>query len=166
MPKNTNRFLVSFAIAALSSPMTLSHAADAGSAKGTLTLAGENKPASVELTHAYFFIAPDKFDEKKSARTLVFTTADERATLEACSDTSCAILSTKDGLTVELAEEPMANWWAHIAPMQYSGTAVNALKLSVDKPDRLSGTFKMGESGTGAMTAVTFDAPLVKIFTK
>ena len=145
----------------------MSLAADAGSAKGTLTLPGESKPASIALTHAYFFVAPDTFDEKKTSRTIVFTTADERATLEACENTSCAILSSKDGMTVEIADASQANWWAHIAPIQVSGTAVGqALTLSVDKPDRLSGTFKIGDAGSSVSTAITFDAPLVKTFTK
>lgn len=167
MSKNTKRFLASFAIAALSSSsIPMVHAAAAGTAKGTLTLQGEKKSASIELTHAYLFVAPDKFDEKKTTRTIVFTTEDERAALEACADTSCAILSTKDGLTVELAEAPMANWWAHIAPTQASGTAAGALRLEVDTPDRLSGMFQTGGAGSPVEAAITFDAPLVKTFKK
>ena len=168
MSQTTRRLLAASAIALLfSSAAPLLLAADAGSAKGTLTMKGEEKSQSIELTHAYFFIAPDTFDEKKITRTIVFTTADERSTLDACKNTSCAILSDKDGMTVEVADASMANWWTHVGSHQMSGTAVgHALTLSVDKPDRLAGTFTVGEAGSSMVTSVTFDAPLVKTFTK
>jgi len=138
-------------------------AAGSDSAKGTLTVETESKPASVELAHAYLVSGPDTFDAKKTTRRIVFTKADERATIEACSDVSCATLSSSDGMTVELGDGSTANWWAHVHPMQYSGMSdPGDLKLGTDTAERVAGTFKIGTSGV--KTSVVFDAPLVKAF--
>jgi hypothetical protein len=143
---------------------TLALAAGSDSAKGTLTVETEkNKPASVELAHAYLVSGPDTFDPKKTTRRIVFTKIDERATIEACGDVSCATLSSSDGITVELGDEPAASWWAHVRPMQYSGMSQTGdLKLSADTAERVAGTFKIGMSGVKA--SIEFDAPLVKTF--
>jgi hypothetical protein len=138
-------------------------AAGSDSAKGTLTVETESKPASVELAHAYLITGPDTFAPKKTTRRIVFTTTDERATIEACSDVSCATLSSSDGMTVELGDEPAASWWAHVRPAQYSGMSEpGELKLSADTAERVAGMFKIGTSGV--KTSVVFDAPLVKTF--
>ena len=138
-------------------------AAGSDSAKGTLTVETENKPASVELAHAYLVSGPDTFDPKKTTRRIVFTKTDERATIEACSDVSCATVSSSDGITVELGDEPAASWWAHVRPMQYSGMSQTGdLKLSTDTAERVAGTFKIGTSGV--KTSIEFDAALVKTF--
>ena len=138
-------------------------AAGGDSAKGTLTVETEKGTASVELTHAYLVSGPDTFDPKKTTRRVVFTKTDERATIEACSDVSCATLSSSDGMTVELGDDSAANWWAHVHPVQYSGMSEPGdLKLSADTAERVAGTFKIGTSGV--KTSVVFDAPMVKTF--
>jgi hypothetical protein len=138
-------------------------AAGSDSAKGTLTVEKEKGTASVELAHAYLVSGPDTFDPKKVTRRIVFTKTDERATIEACNDVSCATLSSSDGMTVELGDDSAANWWAHVSPMQYSGMSEpGELKLSADTAERVAGTFKIGTSGV--KTSVVFDAPLVKTF--
>ena len=132
------------------------------SAKGTLSVETQTKPARVELAHAYLVNGPDTFDPKKTTRRIVFTASDERATIQACSDVSCATLSTSDGMTVELGDGP-PGWWAHVHPVQYSGTSEpDELKLSTDSPERVAGSFKIGNSGV--TTSVVFDATLVKSF--
>ncbi|HET7064502.1 MAG TPA: hypothetical protein VFI49_09495 [Rudaea sp.] len=138
-------------------------AASSDSAKGTLTVETEKAPASVELAHAYLVSGPDTFDAKKITRRIVFTKTDERATIEACNDVSCATLSSSDGMTVELGDDAAANWWAHVHPVQYSGMSdPGDLKLSTDTAERVAGTFKIGTSGV--TTSVVFDAPMVKTF--
>jgi len=153
-------------IAALSllGPTTALPAASGDSAKGTLTVETESKPASVELAHAYLISGPDTFEAKKITRRIVFTKSDERATIEACSDVSCATLSASDGMTIDLGEESMASWWAHVQPMQYSGMSPTALKLSADGAERVAGTFNL--AGGGVKASIVFDAPLVKAFSK
>jgi len=136
----------------------------ADSARGTLTVETESKPASVELAHAYLVSGPDTFDAKKITRRIVFTKSDERAAIAACSDVSCATLSSSDGMTIDLGEQSMASWWAHVHPMQYSGMSPSALKLSADSAERVAGTFQL-DSG-GAKASIVFDAPLVKAFAK
>ena len=132
-------------------------------AKGTLTVETESKPASVELVHAYLVSGPDTFDPKKATRRIVFTKTDERAAIEACSDVSCATLSSSDGMTVELGDEPAASWWAHVHPMQYSGMSQKSdLTLSVNTAERVAGTLKISTSGV--KTTVEFDASLAKTF--
>ncbi|HZX91870.1 MAG TPA: hypothetical protein VFE67_14605 [Rudaea sp.] len=153
--------LLAFIVMAV--PAASALAAGSDSAKGTLTVETESKPASIELAHAYLVSGPDTFDPKKITRRIVFTKTDERATIEACSDVSCATLSSSDGMTVELGDEPTASWWAHVHPMQYSGMSQEGdLKLSADTDKRVAGTFKIGTSGV--KTSVEFDAPLVKTF--
>ena len=138
-------------------------AAGSDSAKGTLTVEKEKGTASVELMHAYLVSGPDTFDPKKTTRRIVFTKTDERATIEACSDVSCATLSSSDGMTIELGNGSEANWWAHVHPMQYSGMSEpGELKLSADTAERVAGTFKINTSGV--KTSVVFDAPMVKAF--
>ena len=133
--------------------------------KGSLSVEGPDKSLSVTLTHAYYITGIDRFDETKTVRSIVFTTDDQRAAIDECEDLSCAMLSSSDGLKIDLDESGMINWWAHISPVQYSSMASgDALVLRVDKPDRLAGTFKLGSSST--TTAIEFDASLVKDFSK
>ena len=134
-----------------------------GTANGTLTLEGADTPLRVTFAHAYYITGPDSFDETKTTRSLVFTAEDQTDAIMGCSSRSCAELSMIDGLKIDLAEQGMANWWAHVGQKQYSGTAVGkSLSLRVDQPDHLAGTFKIG--GSGATAAIEFDSALVKAF--
>ena len=139
-----------------------SFAAGGDSAKGTLTLQGEDKPVSVELTHAYYITGPDQFDPKKTTRRIIFAGADVRAAIEACDEASCAMHAFNDGMTIEM-DDTSVRYWAHVRPMQYSGMLErSALALGADKPDRLAGTVKLANSGV--TTTIVFDATLVKAF--
>lgn len=158
-------FAIALGISLPSLAIHSTFAASGDSAKGTLTVETQDKPASVELAHAYLISGPDSFDEKKMTRRIVFTKSDERATIEACEHVSCATLSSSDGMTIDLPEGSAPNWWAHVHPVQYSGTEdADALKLSVDTPERLAGSFKISTSAVSA--SIVFDAPLVKSFPK
>lgn len=138
-------------------------AGGASTAKGKLSVEGPDKTLSVTITHAYYITGIDRFDETRTVRSIVFTADDQHAALEECEDLSCAMLSSSDGLKIDLDQSGMINWWAHIAPVQYSSMAgADALVLSVDKPDRLAGTFKLGGSSTAAI--IEFDASLAKDF--
>jgi len=153
--------LAGFALMTLSAPTIL--AAGADSATGTLSVEGPDKTLSAALTHAYVVVGPDTFEPEKITRRIVFTPQDERATIMACKDVSCATLSGSDGLTVSLREGSTPAWWAHVYPIQYSGsTGADALKTTVDTADRLAGTFTL--DNPGAKATIEFDATLVKTF--
>lgn len=164
MSRQSTRILVSAAVvAALLAPAASVLAEASGSAKGTLTVQGEDKPLSVELKHAYLVSGPATFDQTQMARRIVFTANDERSTIVACKDIRCATLLSADGVTVELPPDSAPGWWAHVGTVQYSSTGdSDALKLSTDSAERLAGTFTIDR--TMVTTAIAFDAVLVKTF--
>jgi hypothetical protein len=140
-----------------------SFAAGADSAHGTLVVQAEDKPLSVELKHAYVVIGPDTFEANKTTRRLVFAADDLRATIEACKDVGCATMISNDGLVLDLDDATSPRYWAHVQPMQYSGSVDSGgFTLRTDKPERLAGTLKIENSGVTAK--IEFDAPLVKTF--
>ena len=140
-------------------------AQQSGTAKGTLTIEGPDGPLSVTFAHAYYVTAPDSFDKTKPERRIVFTAEDQAAAIAECVDYRCAQLPMIDGLTFYLADQGMANWWAHVGQTQMSGVALSsALKLRVDTPDHLAGTFKIGGGGASATATIEFDAKLTKAF--
>lgn len=154
--------LLSFA-SALIAPGAI--AAASTTATGSLSVEGPDAPLVISLKHAYYVSGPDRFDETKSVRSIVFTADDQRAAIDACPDMRCAMLSSSDGLQIEIGDDGTVNWWAHVAPVQYSSTTGgDALKLSVDSAGRVAGSFKLG--GSGATTAVEFDASLIRDFSK
>jgi len=163
MSRHSIRILAPVAVAAalLTSAAVLADAS--GSAKGKLTVQGEDKPLSVELAHAYLVKGPATFDQTQMARHIVFTAADERSTIAACKDIRCATLLSADGITVELPGDSAPGWWAHVGPVQYSSTGdSDALKLGTDSAERLAGTFTIDRSMV--TTSIVFDAVLVKTF--
>ena len=140
-------------------------AAGLSTARGSLRVEGPDDALVVRLTHAYYVSGPDRFDETKTVRSIVFTADDQAAAIDACPDMRCAMLSSSDGLQIEIGDNGTVDWWAHVAPVQYSSSAGgDALKLSVDSAERVAGTFKL--SGSGATTAVEFDAALARDFSK
>ena len=144
---------------------SVASAQQGGTAKGTLTLQGSDGSSSVTFAHAYYVTAPDSFDKTKPERRLVFTAEDQAAAIAACDTYRCAQLPMIDGLTFYLADQGMANWWAHVGQTQMSGVALSsALKLRVDTPDHLAGTFKIGGGGASATATIEFDAKLTKAF--
>jgi hypothetical protein len=158
----SRRLPVAFSVAliAFAAP---AFAAGSDSAKGTLTLQDEDKPVSVELTHAWYITGPDQFDPKKTTRRLIFAGEDVRAAIDACDEASCAMHVFNDGMTLEMDDTSLVRDWAHVPPMQYGGMLErSALALGTDKPDRLAGTLKLVNSGV--TTTIVFDAALVKAF--
>jgi hypothetical protein len=140
-------------------------AAASSTATGSLSVEGPDAPLELSLKHAYYISGPDRFDETKTVRSIVFTADDQRAAINACRDMRCAMLSSSDGLQIEIGDSGAINWWAHVAPIQYSSTAGgDALTLSVDGAERVAGTFKL--DGSGVTTTVKFDTSLVRDFSK
>ena len=158
-----------FALATLTIAMLLiasvANAQQGGSAKGTLTLQGSDGPLSVTFAHAYYITGPGSFDNTQKERRIVFTAEDHATAITECAAYRCAQLALIDGLTFFLADQDMANWWAHVGQTQMSGTAIgSALNLSSDSPDHLAGTFKIGGGGASATATIAFDAKLTKAF--
>jgi hypothetical protein len=148
-------------LAALCAPAL--SAAGADRAHGTLTVQAEDKPLSVQLKHAYYVSGPDTFEADKTTRRLVFTVDDPGATLAACIDIRCATAPSGDGLVVELDDAASPHYWAHVVPMQYSGSVDGSgLVLRTDSADRLAGTLTI--DNTGVKTRIEFDASLLGTF--
>lgn len=144
---------------------SVANAQQGGTAKGTLTLQGSEGPLSVRFAHAYYITTPDSFDKTKPERRIVFTADDQAAAITECDTYRCAQLPMIDGLTFYLADQGMANWWAHVGQTQTSGVALSsALTLRVDTPDHIAGTFKIGGRGANATATIEFDANLTKAF--
>ncbi len=137
-------------------------AAGSSTAEGILTIEQTGKPLSVKLTHVYYSVGPDRFDASKQIRSIAFTPSDQLATIEACADLRCASLASVDGFRIELTEEGMVNWWAHIPPMQYASSDSSALNLDVDTSERVAGTFKL--KADKVTVIVNFDVTLTKAF--
>jgi len=150
-------------IAALSAPAAPLERAAGDRAQGTLVVQAEDKALRVDLKHAYVVVGPDTFEENKTTRRLVFAADDLRTTIAACKDVRCATTISSDGLVLDLDDAGSSSYWAHVQPMQYSGSLdAGGLVLHIDKPDRLTGTLKIDNSGVTA--TIEFDAPLVKSF--
>ncbi len=156
------------AIAILLAVPALIQAADANTASGTLTIQSAHKAFKIDLTHAYYVIGPDPYETDRTIRSIVFTTADQRAAIEGCKDTRCVGLLTVDFLRLDLDDDPrLVSWAARIDPASFSGgVAGSALKLGTDSSDRLAGTVTIGEAGTRTAGTIKFDASLVKTFAK
>ena len=145
--------------------LAVSSASAADSAQGTLVVQGEDKPLSMELSHAYFITGPDDLDATKITRRLLFTGADVRSTIAACEQSDCAMYSFSEGMWVQIDDTSTMRWWGKVKPVQQSGMLNrSALVLTTDQPDRLAGTLTLDNSGKPAK--ITFDASLVKAFPK
>ena len=84
---------------------------------------------------------------------------------------SCVSGVLNDGMTVEFDAGPRLHYWvvASGQTVQYSGAAKPdaALEPTADAPDRLAGTLTIDDSKAGGpKVSVTFDAKIVKQFTK
>ncbi|WP_371280945.1 hypothetical protein [Dokdonella sp.] len=162
-PRNLPFALVPALVMAVTAPVVM--ASESSMATGKLSVEGPDATLVISLNHAYYVSGPNRFDETKTVRSIVFTADDQRAAINACPDMRCAMLSSSDGLQIEIGDDGAVNWWAHVAPIQYSSTASgDALKLSVDSAGRVAGSFKLG--GSGATAAVEFDASLIRDFSK
>lgn len=158
----SNKHRLSFAtLIALASPMLF--AAGGDRAQGTLTVQAEDKPLQMQLGHAYYVSGPDTFEADRMTRRLVFSADDLAATIRACPDVRCATIPSSDGLVLELDDAGSPRYWAHVRPMQYSGSVDSGgLVLRADTADRLAGTLTIADSGV--KTTIDFDATLLKAF--
>ena len=159
----STRLLLSFAVtlAALASPLL--SAAGRNHAQGGLTVQGEDKPLQMDLKHAYYVSGPDTFEAGKTTRRLVFAADDLAAAIVTCTDVRCATTLSNDGLVLELDDAASPRYWAHVQPMQYSGSVDRGgLVLRTDAADRLAGSLTITDSGV--KTTIEFDAELIKTF--
>ena len=157
-----------FLTAALFVPLSFSSAAE--KAKGTLTYKGPTKSFTVAFKHAYLVKGPDTFEESKTVRRLVLTSADFSAAIKKTDALNGFDGSLMEGVIVELADAPRLNYWLVLNNqlVQYSGMAdPAALHATADKPDHLAGKLTIDDTSAGGPKIdVDFDAPLLKAFTK
>jgi hypothetical protein len=150
--------------------LTLTAVVSAGDAKGTLTYSSKGKDLTLPIAHAYLITGPDAVDQKVTIRRLLFTNADIDAKLKACTTMNCADTAMGDGLQVDLVEGPRFNYWLTLNGqlVQYSGTAKpEVLTATTNTPTHVAGKLVIdGASMGGPKVDVTFDAELVKAFTK
>lgn len=136
-------------------------------AQGTLSYQGKSKKTTVALTSVVFVSGPDPLDASQKFRRLIFSTADISAKIKSCAIMSCGY-DDLEGLQLDLVEGPRYHYWLALNGQmtQYSGTCrPEALKLTINSPDRLMGSFTLdGSSGVGPTIQVTFDAQLMKEF--
>lgn len=155
----------SLIVAMLALVVTSAWAVAADSAKGTLTVQGEDKPLSMELSHAYFITGPDDFDATKTTRRVILTAEDVRSIIDACEDAGCAMYSFSEGMWVLIDDSSTMRWWGKVKPVQQSGMLNrSALVLTTDNADRLAGTLTLDNAGKPMK--IIFDASLVKAFAK
>ncbi|SEJ03262.1 hypothetical protein SAMN05216327_105378 [Dyadobacter sp. SG02] len=137
--------------------------------KGKLVYKTGSKEFDMNIKSAYFITGPDGFDSGKKIRRLLFTTAALDDKIKACGPMNC-VDQYIEGLQVDLDAAPRLLYWISLNNqlVQYSGTAQNEfLTLTTDSPDHLAGTLKFDQSASGGpVVDVTFDAKLVKTFTK
>jgi hypothetical protein len=154
----------------LAAVLALSAAVQAvGDAKGSLTYISRGKPLTLALTHAYLIVGPDAVDPQVTIRRLLFTGADVEAKLKACTTMFCVSAAMGDGLEFDLVDGPRYNYWLSLNGqlVQYSGTAKrDALVASTNTPTRVAGKLVLDGTAGGPTVDVTFDAALVKTFTK
>ncbi len=136
-------------------------AADAGTAKGTLSITVDGPPSRVEIAHAYLVTGGDSLAPTKVTRRLIFTATDVSRVIKACADADCAMYSIEEGMWIQLDDPTTLSWHAHIKSNQVGGmTSRSGLVLTTDKPDHLAGTITLDTMGV--KTRIEFDAPLVK----
>lgn len=138
-------------------------------AQGTLSYQGKTKKTTVELTSVALISGPDIMDASQKFRRLIFSTADISAKIKSCATMGC-VDDGFEGLQLDLVEGPRYNYWLSLNGQmtQYSGTCPpEALKLTTNTPERLAGSFTLpGGSAGGPVIQVTFDAKMVKKFSK
>lgn len=157
-------WLAALAVAALS----ISGAAVADPAKGTLTATGK-VAATVNVKHAYLIKGPNAFGDKAS-RLLILSEVDQGAHIKSCNTMSCATEKLESGMTVEFDAGPRLLYWfvANGQRVQASGTAEpGTMTLTMNSPQRLTGKWAHDASGQGGpKIAIEFDATMLKEFSK
>lgn len=137
--------------------------------KGKLVYKTGSKAFDMNIKSAYFIAGPDGFDSGKKIRRLIFTTNTLDDKIKSCGAMNC-VDQYIEGLQVDLDAAPRLLYWISLNNqlVQYSGTAQNEfLTLTTDSPDHLAGTLKFDQSASGGPAVdVTFDAKLLKTFTK
>jgi len=144
--------------------------ATAEPASGTINYKSKAGTLAITVANVYLVKGPDAVSGK-TIRELIFTSADIGAKLQACATMSCASGIVTEGMTVDFDAGPRLNYWVvgNGQKIQYSGTAKpdETLKTSADAADRLAGALAIDDSTVGgAKVNVTFDAKMVKQFSK
>jgi hypothetical protein len=145
-------------------------AAAADPASGTINYQSRAGALAVKVANVYLVKGPDSMSGK-TMRQLIFTSADIGAKLQACATMMCASGNVVEGMTVDFDTGPRLNYWVvgNGQKIQYSGSARpdEAAKLTADTAQRLAGTLTIDDGAAGgAKVNVTFDATLVKQFSK
>lgn len=138
-----------------------------GQASGKLTYKSANKTIEIPLQNVVFLSGPDPFEKDKMIRRLVFSEKDLSGGLTTCNDINC-LDSIMEGIQFDLNNTARINYWLSLdnQKIQYSGTAPReVLVLLTDKPDRLTGTLRLDNTGAGGpVVEITFDATRSKLF--
>jgi hypothetical protein len=137
--------------------------------KGKLIYKTGSKSFDMNIKSAHFIAGPDGFDDGKKIRRLIFTTNALDDKIKSCTVMNC-VDQHIEGLQVDLDAAPRLLYWISLNNqlVQYSGTAQNEfLTLTADTPEHLAGALKFDQSASGGPAVdVTFDAKLIKTFTK
>jgi len=137
----------------------------ADSANGTLSYQSKSGPLQVSVTNVYLVQGPDSFSGKP-IRKLIFSATDISGKIKTCATMSCPDGELGAGMTIELSPDSRLNYWfvGNDQRVQYSGGARReALILTTDSPQRVSGKLAIDDSASGGIKAnVTFDATLAK----
>lgn len=156
-------------LAALScAAMLAASPALADGASGKLVFQARTGEITVEVKHAYLVSGPDVVSGGKIRR-LLLSPVDLSAALGKCEELSCVTWDMNEGITVDFDAPPRLGYWfvANDQRVQHSGTARNeTVKLEVDTPERMAGSWSIPASGGGPAVDVRFDAKLLKAFAK
>jgi hypothetical protein len=137
--------------------------------KGRLFYKTEKKSFELDLNFAHFIIGPDSFDPNKKIRRLIFTEKSLDAQIRSCEAMNC-VDPEIEGLQVDLDAAQRILYWINLNGqlVQYSGTTgYESIALTTNNKEQITGTLKFDNSAAGGpIVDVTFDAKLLKTFTK
>jgi hypothetical protein len=139
----------------------------AGEASGTLGHQFKSGAVTITPKHAFLVSGPDF--SGRPIRQLILSEVDLTAAIRACDSLSCATWDLGAGATVNFEGGPRLGYWivADGQRKQHSGVVKpDTMKLTVDDPKRLAGSWSLKDDGQGTTASVKFDAPLVKSFKK
>lgn len=140
----------------------------ADGASGKLVFQARAGEIVLDVRHAYLVSGPDMVSGAKIRR-LLLSPVDLSADLAKCEELACATWDMGEGITVDFDSPPRLPYWfvANGQRVQHSGGArKDTVKLDVDTPERLAGTWVLSAEGGGPAVSVKFDAKLLKAFKK
>ena len=139
----------------------------AGEASGTLMHQARSGAIEVQLRHAYLVAGPNF--ENRPVRVLVLSDTDLAPAIQRCDRLGCVSQEMMAGATVEFDAGPRLAYWfvANGQRVQHSGTARPAtMALSQDSAKHLAGRWTLPAGSAGPNGNVSFDATLLKTFSK